>query len=242
MKPVWAELLKRKRVKYKSTEVFFHGAIDPPRNWSARARAQHRRAQALRDVPNSFKKNEAKRLEIYEAMNQIADIHTWGRELPIQERALVAFFDQVFEFARSDSSPVPRGVAQERRDYYLRMAACLREDAEQHDPIQGMEVGIAGVGSVRARLPLIEAALVYEELADSAAPPPGHPLLVERTRRGDKRQIGFVIELVDATTAIFGKALCGIVAILANVAFDCKDWNAERVRKTTKSPTRNSAF
>jgi hypothetical protein len=171
-------------------------------------------------------------LELYAEMDKFADIHTWGQELPIQARALMAFFDQAFEFARNDSRPVPRATAQKKRAYYLEMARRIRADAEQHDPIERVGwVGLAGLGSVHVRLPLIDAALAYEELADKAAPPAGDPLLVQRKRRGDDRQLGFVLKLVDATTAIFGTALRGVVAIVANVVIERKDWTAERVRK-----------
>lgn len=46
---------------------------------------------------------------------------------------------------------------------------------------------------------LTNAALAYEALAE----PPDHPLHVKRKRRGDERQTGFVLQLVDAATAIF---------------------------------------
>jgi hypothetical protein len=238
MKGVWTELLKRKRFNYKSSEEFRYPAT-PRLDWSPEVRAKQRRVQTLRRTFSPINENEAKKLEVYAALNRFADVETWGRELPVQDRALVAFFDQAFEFARSNSSPVPRAVAQKKRAHYLEMASRIRADAEQHDPIQGVAVvGLAGVGSVHARLPLLEAALAYEELADKVAPPPGHPLLVGRKRRGDERQTGFVLELVDATRAIFDNALRGIVAIVANVAFECEYWTAERVRKAAIIPRR----
>ena len=71
--------------------------------------------------------------------------------------------------------------------------------------------------------PLLDAALVYEGMADAAAPPPGHPLHVQRERRGDERQTAFVLLLVDSSRAIFGQPLYGIISIVANVAFDCRN-------------------
>jgi hypothetical protein len=238
MKGVWTELLKRKRFNYKSSKAFIYPATSRM-DWSPTVRTQRRRAQTLRRMPSTVNEAEAKELELYAIMNQIVDDYTWDPELPIQDRALVAFFDQAFEFARSDSRPVPRAIAKKKREYYLKMARRIRADAEEHNSIQRIGVvGLVGVGGVRERLPLLEAALAYEELANKAAPPSGHPLLVGRKRWGDERQTGFVLELVDATAAIFGKALRGIVAIVANVAFDCGDWTAERVRKTVIIPCR----
>jgi hypothetical protein len=202
-------------------------------------RARQRRVQTLRRMSSPVNEDEATKLELYAALYRFADVETWGQELPIQNRALVAFFDQAFEFARSNSRPVSSAIAQKKRAHYLEMASRIRADAEQHDPIEVVGVvGLAGVGSVHVRLPLLEAVLAYEELADKAAPPVGHPLLVGRKRRGNERQTGFVLELVDATTAIFGNALCGIVAIVANVAFECEYWTAERVRKAAIIPLR----
>jgi hypothetical protein len=163
--------------------------------------------------------HEAKKQELHAALYQAAELVTLRKGLSTQEFALICFFEQAFEFARNGPEPVPRVIAQKKRAHYQDMANRIREDVK------------------RLELPdqdLLKAMFAYEELADRAAPPPGHPLLVDRRRRSDDRQTGFVIELVDATTAIFGMALHGIVAILANVAFECDDWNAERVRKATK--------
>jgi hypothetical protein len=139
----------------------------------------------------------------------------------MQERALVSFFSQAFEFARTDSRPVPRAVAEKKRAHYLDMADRIRTDVADLD-----------LFSTEA---LVDAAFAYEALADKAAPPLGHPLQVQRRRRGDERQTAFVLQLVDGSTAIFGQPLYGIVAIMANVAFDCENWTDARVRKVTKS-------
>ena len=178
-----------------------------------------RRARTLRYTRDPLDEHEAKKQEVYAALYQAAESVTLRNGLSTQEFALICFFEQAFELARNGPEPVSRVIAQKKRAHYQDMANRIRKDVK------------------RLELPdqdLIKAVSVYEELADRAAPPPGHPLLVDRKRRGDNRQTGFVIELVDATTAIFGMALHGIVAIVANVAFECKDWNAERVRKATK--------
>jgi hypothetical protein len=170
----------------------------------------------MRDPLNE---HEAKRQEASAALYQAVELITLGEGLSTQEFALICFFEQAFELARNGPEPVPRVIAQKKRAHYQDMANRIREDVK------------------RLELPnqdLMKAVFAYEELADRAAPPPGHPLLVDRKRRSDDSQTGFVIELVDATTAIFGMALHGIVAIVANVAFECDDWNAKRVRKSTK--------
>ena len=81
---------------------------------------------------------------------------------------------------------------------------------------------------------LIEAAFAYEALADTAAPPPGHPLLVQRRRRGNERQIAFVRQLAEATKAIFGHSLYGTVATVANIAFEWDYWTDARVSKIAR--------
>jgi len=217
MKRVWTELLKRKRINYKSSEEYRYPATSP-KNWSHTARVKLRRAQTLRFVRDPPDEDEANRQEAHAALYQAAELVMLPNGLSTQELALICFFDQAFEFARNSAKPVPRVIAQKKRAHYLGMASRIREDVKRLE---------------RPEQDLMKAAFVYEELADRAAPPPGHPLLVDRKRRGDDRQIGFVIELVDATTAIFDMALHGVVAIVANVAFEC-DWNAERVRKATK--------
>src|SRR5262249_54736461 len=137
------------------------------------------------------------------------------------ERALVAFFSQAFEFARTDSIPVPRAVAEEKQAHYLDMANRIRTD-------------VADVDSFSSKA-LIDAAFAYDALADAAAPPQGHPLQVQRRRRGYQRQTAFALQLVPAATAIFGQPLYGIVSIVVNVAFKCEDWTDIRVRKVTKA-------
>jgi hypothetical protein len=172
-------------------------------------------------MPGPDNEREANKIENIARLNRFADTYTRGEKLPIQELALVAFFSQVFDLACSDSRPVPRAFAQKKRAHYLGMASRIRTD-------------VAGLDSRSDSRALIDAAFAYEQLADKAAPPPGHPLLVQRKRRGDERQTAFVIELVDAATAIFGHALCGTIAIVANVAFDCENWTYPRVRKVAK--------
>jgi len=218
MKRVWQELLKRKRVNYKSTKAFKYPATCP-KNWSRTARALRRRAQSLRAKSDPSHEHEAKKLELSARLYQFAELNAWER-LSRQELALLVFFDQTLEIFRSNSKPVSRVEAQAKRERYLDMAKRIRNDVEQLD-------------STDRRL--IDAVFAYEELANQAAPSFGDPLLVERRKRNvNERQSGFVIELASTTTEIFGSPLYGIVAIVTNVVFACEDWNAQSVRKIAK--------
>ena len=80
---------------------------------------------------------------------------------------------------------------------------------------------------------LIDAAFAYEALADTAAPPPGHPLHVQRKRRGTNARPRRP-QLVDASRALLGYSLYGTFAIVANVAFECDDWTDARVSKVAR--------
>jgi hypothetical protein len=222
MRGVWTELLKRKRAaNYKSSDTFKYPAT-AQMDWDPILRGRLRRAQDIRRISGPDNERQAKKIETSVKLHWAADtVVQESAGLTMQQRALVAFFSQAFEFARTDSRPVPRVVAQEKRAHYLDMARRIRAD-------------VVGIDSYSHREVLIDAAFEYEELADEAAPPPGHPLLVQRKRRGDQRETAFVIELVDAATAIFGHALCGTIATVANVAFDCKNWTYARVRKVTQ--------
>jgi hypothetical protein len=213
MNAVWTELLKRRRSKYKSSEAFKYPATSQM-DWSQTVRARLRRAQTIRAMSGPYNEGLANKIAASAGLARVAQIYAWGSnswgELPIQERALVAFFSQAFEFARTDSIPVPHAVAQQKRAHYLDMANLIRTD------VLGPDSGYHGQA-------LIDAAFAYEEMADKTAPPPDHPLHVHRKRSGDERQTAFVIQLVDASIAIFDLRLCGTVAIAANVAFDCEN-------------------
>jgi hypothetical protein len=219
MKVVWSELLKRRRSDYKSSNTFKYPAT-ARMDWNPISREQLRRAQTLRGMSGTDNERQAHKIEMNVKLQWVAETAMFGSKLrPIQELALVAFFDQAFEFARADSRPAPRAAAQKKRAHYLEMASQIRDDAAPLD-WRGQA--------------LIDAAFAYEELADKAAPPPGHPLHVQRQRRNDERHTAFVLQLVDASRTISGHSLYGTVAIVANVAFECDDWTDERVRKVTK--------
>jgi hypothetical protein len=220
MRGVWTELLKRKRSNYKSSDTFRYPAT-ARMDWDTRLREQLRRAQTIRGMSGPDNEHRANKIETGVKFYWAADtVISESSGLMIQERALVAFFSQAFEFARTDSRPVPRAVARQKRAHYLDMANRIRTDFADLDSFSNEA--------------LIDAAFAYEALADTAAPPPGHPLHVQRKRRGNERQTAFVLQLVDASKAIFGHSLYGTVAIVANVAFECDDWTDARVSKVAR--------
>jgi hypothetical protein len=219
MRTVWTELLKRKRSNYESSDAFKYPATERI-DWELSVRNRLRSAEAISQISNPHAELVAQRIAVGAKLHWAAWTTTTEiSELSMQERALVSFFSQAFEFARSESRPVPHVVARRKRAHYLDMANRIRADVTDMNAADN---------------PLLDAALVYEGMADATAPPPGHPLHVQRERRGDERQIAFVLLLVDSSRAIFGQPLYGIVSIVANVAFDCGNWTDARVRKLTK--------
>jgi hypothetical protein len=220
MRTVWTELLKRKRTNYKASDTFKHQPTDRI-DWNVESRELLRRAQAIRGISGPDAGRAATEIEVGAKFFWAAWTATTAiSELSIQERALVALFVQAFEFARTESRPVPRAVARQRREHYLDMANRIRTDIVELDLFSNQV--------------LTDAAFAYEALADTAAPPPGHPLHVQRRRRGNERQIAFVRQLAEATKAIFGHSLYGTVATVANVAFECDYWTDARVSKIAR--------
>jgi hypothetical protein len=220
MERVWTELLKRERSDYKSSDRFKYPATHRM-DWDPQSRNHLRRARTLRQMPSPQNEHEANKLEMYVKLHWAAkSAASESSELTMQERGLAAFFSQAFEIARTDAGPVTRAVAQQKRAHYLDMADRIRTDVGDLDSFLEKE--------------LIDAAFAYEALADRAAPPPGHPLRIQRRPRGDERQIAFVRQLADATKAIFGHSLHGTVATVANVAFGCAYWSDARVAKTAR--------
>jgi hypothetical protein len=221
MRGVWTELRKRKRSNYKRSETFKYPAT-AGMDWDPTLREMLRRAQTIRRMSDPSKNYKANNIESSVKLQWAAETATWGSQLPpVHERALVAFFHQAFGFARTVFRPVPHAAARKKQKHYRQMADRIWTD-------------VAGLDSLSNKQALRDAAFAYEELADKAAPPPGHPLRVQRQGRGDERQRGFVLQLVDALRAIFGQSLYGTVAIVANVAFECDDWTGPRVRKLTQ--------
>jgi hypothetical protein len=103
----------------------------------------------MSDPNNNY---EASKIEQRVKLQWAAETATLGSQLPpMQERALVAFFSQAFELARTDSRPVPHAAAQKKRRHYLEMANRIRAD-------------VAGRDSHSDRRALIDAAFAWPDL------------------------------------------------------------------------------
>jgi hypothetical protein len=68
--------------------------------------------------------------------------------------------------------------------------------------------------------------------------PTTDPYVVDRQsmRLGDDWQRGFIITMLGLHKSIFGRQMPGLVAILANVAFDRSDLTVHRVRSKLRRP------
>lgn len=227
MKGVWAELLKRKRAKYRTTADFFHSASSGPQTfWTPEARSQLRRANAIRSLGNGGLRAEIKHLETSALLAEFAGTacllprYEAQPEIPRQQLALAFLFHQAFAFARQKPRPVSRTEAQAARSCYLKMAKCILADNTEQQRLRGFP-------DER----LSRAVSAYMELADGVAPAPGSPLLVKRKHGRNEFIKGFVMELASTTKGIFGAPLFGTVATFANVALNRDDLTGEQVRK-----------
>jgi hypothetical protein len=233
MKGVWAELLKRKRAKYRTTADFFYSASSGPQTfWTSEARSRLRRANVIRSLDNGGLRAEIKHLETPALLAEFAETaclfprYEGQPEIPRQQLALAFLFHQAFAFARQKPRPVSRTEAQAARSYYLKMAKCILADNTEQQRLRGFP-------DER----LSRAVFACMELADGVAPAPGSPLLVKRKHGRNELIEGFVLELAATTKAIFGASLFGTVATLTNVAFDRADITASQIRKMVPSHT-----
>ena len=118
MRTVWTELLKRKRSNYESSDTFKYPATERI-DWELRLRNRLRSAEAIRQISNPHAERAAKRIAVSAKFHWAAWTATTAiSELSMQERGLVSFFSQAFEFARSESRPVPHAVARRKRAHY----------------------------------------------------------------------------------------------------------------------------
>jgi hypothetical protein len=117
MKNVWKELVKRKRLKYESTEAFVHPATSS-KNWSPEARARRRRSQWLRDRGHA---SEANKLEAWARLSEFTNVSMYLSELDRgaafsrQDRALAFFFFQALRSAQQAMRPVSETEAKAKR-------------------------------------------------------------------------------------------------------------------------------
>jgi hypothetical protein len=233
MKGVWAELLKRKRAKYRTTADFFHSASSGLQTfWTPEARSRRRRAALICSLNGGEPSAEAKHLETSALLAEFAGTaclfprYEGQPEIPRQQLALAFLFHQTFAFARQKPRAVSQSDAQTTRNHCVAMAKRILADN-----IELQRLG--GYPDER----LERAASAYLERADDVAPAPGSPLLVNRKHGRNDLIKGFVLELAATTKAIFGASLFGTVATLTNVAFDRADITAGQIRRMVPSHT-----
>jgi hypothetical protein len=209
MRKVWTELRKRERENYQPTEKFVHSVM-PLANWfpDSRHALQHPHRQEGRPPPEILANYHA--LRFYEGQ---------GPRPPLQDLAMVYFFDNAFALGQQRIRLVPISELRKKRPHFLKMAEKLRADAAEQERL--------GLYENRR---IVEAALAYEELAN-AAPAPGPSLLVTRQQQRDPRLKGFVMLLADVAKNVFGSPLYGSVATTANVVFGRDDLTSGTVRK-----------
>jgi hypothetical protein len=232
MEGVWAELLKRKRAKYRTTADFFHPAGSGLQFWTPEARSRLRRANAIRSLGDGEPSAEAKHLETSALLEEFAGTeclfprYEGQPEIPRQHLALMVLFHQTFAFARQKPRAVSQSDAQTTRNHYVAMAKRILADNIELQRLRGYP---------DERLE--RAASAYLERADGLAPRSGSPLLVNRKHGRNESIKGFVLELAATTRAIFGASLFGTVATLTNVAFDRTDITAGQIRRMIPSHT-----
>jgi hypothetical protein len=233
MEGVWAELLKRKRAKYKTTAVYFHPASSGLETfWTPEARSRLRRANAIRSLDDGEPSAEAKHVETLAVLAEFAGVacllprYEGQPEIPRQHLALMALFHQASELARQKPRAVSQSDARTTRNRCVAMAKRILADNSELQRLRGYR---------DERLE--RAAFAYMERADDLAPAPGSPLLVNRKHGRNESTKGFVLELAATTKAIFGASLFGTVATLTNVAFDRADITAGQIRRMVPSHT-----
>jgi hypothetical protein len=228
MKRVWNELLRHKRVNYRTTGHFLHPARSGPKIfWTREARTRLRRADLIRILDKEERIAKIEPLEASALLAEFAEItglfSRYGGRHPEnsrQQNALAFLFHEAFTLAQQKPRPVSQTEAQAARSYFLAMAKRILADE-----IQQRRLG---------RPPeerLSRAASAYVELADTVAPASGSPLLVMRRHGHNESVKGFVMEFASTTKEIFGAPLFGTVATFANVALDRDDLTGEKVRK-----------
>jgi hypothetical protein len=227
MEGVWAELLKRKRSKYRTTADFFHPANSRPQAfWDPEARSRQRRAALMRSLGGGELRAEIKHLETSALLAEFAGTaclfprYEGQPEIPRQQLALAFLFQQAFTFARQKPRAVSQSDAQTTRNHCVAMAERILADNNELKRL-------CGYPDER----LERAASAYLERADDLAPGPGSPLLVNRKHGRNELIKGFVVEFASITKEIFGAPLLRTVATFANVALGRDDVTGDKVRK-----------
>jgi hypothetical protein len=146
----------------------------------------------------------------------------------LQQQAMVNVFSHAALFFSLDrAGPGPRTRTKASVDAEVRdlkaLARRLRDDSAQ----------LTRLGGSRFALQAEQAAAHCDLQADLArAATQNDPLIAERqsSRLGDPWVQGFIIDTAAHFNALFGKRMLGLVAIIANVAFEREDLIEDRIR------------
>jgi hypothetical protein len=146
----------------------------------------------------------------------------------LRQQAMVNVFSNAVSFFSWDrAGPGPRTRTMKSVDAEVRdlnaLARRLRDDSAQ----------LTRLGGSRFALQVEEAAVHCDLQADLArAATQNDPLIAERqsSRLGDPWVQGFIIETAAHFNALFGKRMLGLVALMANVAFEREDLIEDRIR------------
>jgi hypothetical protein len=146
----------------------------------------------------------------------------------LQQQAMVHIFSNAILFFSWDrAGPGPRTRTKASADAVVRdlkaLARRLQDDSAQ----------LTRLGGSRFALQVEEAAVYCDLQADLArAATQNDPLIAERqsSRLGDPWVQGFIIDTAAHFNAVFGKRMLGLVALMANVAFEREDLIEDRIR------------
>ena len=146
----------------------------------------------------------------------------------IQHQAMVDLFTEAANFFSWNHAGIrgPRTRTKASIDGEVRgfetLARRLRVDADE----------LRRLGAARFVSSLEQAADDCEMQARFRKPWDDDPFIVARQskRLGDDWQRGFIIDMAGRCKAMFGKRMLGVVAIMANVAFERTDLTEDRIR------------
>jgi hypothetical protein len=216
---VWGELYKQKRdSEYQTTEEFLYPARVTNASWAAIHRQQ---AVELRKIGGKLNESEARLLEAEATLEEGAEdapTDRWSE----QDRAVQTFLSHACHSA-VDIQPVFLADIQDKLGKLGKVSASLREQAKV----------LKSLGLGRDARKLGEIAADCDDEAWNLEPnKPGadDPWIITR-RRADPKVRTFVADLSIQTQLLFGNALLGTLATVANVVFNRNDMTDAKVRE-----------
>jgi hypothetical protein len=217
MKLVWGELYKKKRdSKYQTTEEFLYPARVTSASWAAIHRRQ------LRKIGGKLNESEDRLLEAEGTFEESAADFPTDTRWSEQDRAVQIFLYHACHSA-VDIQPVFLADIQDKLGKLGKVSASLREQAKV----------LKSLGLGRDARKLGEIAADCDDEAWNLEPnKPGadDPWIITR-RRADPKVRTFVADLSIQTQLLFGNALLGTLATVANVVFNRNDMTDAKVRE-----------